>query len=449
MEEFSLENSIEKIYNSKTKLYFQEVFKSYCSNSFRSATVMLYSVVLSDLIYKLKDLRDIYNDKTSKEILEEINGIRNKNKKLSAWEDKLLEIINERTSFFEDSDYTNIIHLQKHRHLSAHPVINDSDLLFSPSKDDVRAHIRNMLIGVLTKPPLFSKNIFSEIVDDLKRNKDLFLENKLFELKKYLKSKYLSNLSDSVKLSIFKSFWKFVFSISNNDANDNRQINFKVFNILFDEYRELFKDFIKTESSYFSSISRGVHIDYLILFLSKNSDIYNYLDDSAKELIKAESGKERNLYVLSWFTKNNFKAHINDIKLYIDEDFEFVLYSNTFKILFEVGVEHDCFEDVLDLGMYVFSKSYNYSLADIRFNVFICNYLYKFNKENFIKLFEIIEENDQILGRRQMVEDSFKIMTYAKKVLGQEFDYNGYPKFMESYNYYIENKSKADQAENI
>lgn len=46
------------IYSSKTRNYFKEVISSYNNENFRSAIVMLYSTVISDLIIKLQDLRD-------------------------------------------------------------------------------------------------------------------------------------------------------------------------------------------------------------------------------------------------------------------------------------------------------------------------------------------------------------------------------------------------------
>ena len=85
---------------------------------------MLYSVVICDLIYKLEELRDVYNDATSKKILLEIEGLQQANPKSPDWENKLVEMIADRTKLLEISDVENINQLQKHRHLSAQPVLN-------------------------------------------------------------------------------------------------------------------------------------------------------------------------------------------------------------------------------------------------------------------------------------------------------------------------------------
>ena len=61
---------VEEIYFAKTKEYFQEVMSSYSIGNYRSATVMLYSVAICDLLFKLQELKDMYNDTVANEILE-------------------------------------------------------------------------------------------------------------------------------------------------------------------------------------------------------------------------------------------------------------------------------------------------------------------------------------------------------------------------------------------
>ncbi len=49
----------DSIYFAKTKEYFNEVISSYANGNYRSAVVMLYSVAVCDLLFKLKELCDI------------------------------------------------------------------------------------------------------------------------------------------------------------------------------------------------------------------------------------------------------------------------------------------------------------------------------------------------------------------------------------------------------
>ena len=69
MHEFSLDHAAESIYNPKTREYFREVLQSRISANYRSATVMLWTVVVCDLLYKLQELRDLHNDTIATRIL--------------------------------------------------------------------------------------------------------------------------------------------------------------------------------------------------------------------------------------------------------------------------------------------------------------------------------------------------------------------------------------------
>jgi hypothetical protein len=75
-----------------------------------------------------------------------------------------------RTQLLEAGDFANLEALQKHRHLSAHPVLSASEVLFEPNRETARADIRNTLEGVLTKPAIMMKKVFDAFVEDLEAN---------------------------------------------------------------------------------------------------------------------------------------------------------------------------------------------------------------------------------------------------------------------------------------
>jgi hypothetical protein len=70
-----------------------------------------------------------------------------------------VQLVKDRTVLLEDGDYGNLEALQNHRHLSAHPVLTASEILFEPNRETARAHIRNALEGVLTKPSIMTKKV--------------------------------------------------------------------------------------------------------------------------------------------------------------------------------------------------------------------------------------------------------------------------------------------------
>lgn len=78
LNEFSIETLSESIYNHKTQEYFDEIISSYNNKSFRSATVMLWSVAVIDLVFKLTDLVDLHEDNSAKSILKEMSEVQSK-----------------------------------------------------------------------------------------------------------------------------------------------------------------------------------------------------------------------------------------------------------------------------------------------------------------------------------------------------------------------------------
>jgi len=55
------------------RIYIEEIIKNYYNKSFRSAIVLLYSLVYYDLFGKLKLLANDYNDQTAATIVKEVN----------------------------------------------------------------------------------------------------------------------------------------------------------------------------------------------------------------------------------------------------------------------------------------------------------------------------------------------------------------------------------------
>src|SRR5690554_3734648 len=102
------------IYDGKTKEYFAEVFSSYQKGNYRSATVMLWSVSVCDLLHKLKHLVDMYGDSIASGIISEVRQAQVDNPRSSDWEYKLVEKISERTHLLEvaDVDHLSYLHQQ-------------------------------------------------------------------------------------------------------------------------------------------------------------------------------------------------------------------------------------------------------------------------------------------------------------------------------------------------
>lgn len=67
LDEYSIEQRAAQIFDARTKEYFAEVLSCYVAGNYRSAVVMLWSVAVCDLLFKLQNLVDLYADAKAKD----------------------------------------------------------------------------------------------------------------------------------------------------------------------------------------------------------------------------------------------------------------------------------------------------------------------------------------------------------------------------------------------
>ncbi len=53
LDEYSIEQRAMQIFDARTKEYFSEVLSCYAAGNYRSSVVMLWSVAVCDLLFKL------------------------------------------------------------------------------------------------------------------------------------------------------------------------------------------------------------------------------------------------------------------------------------------------------------------------------------------------------------------------------------------------------------
>jgi hypothetical protein len=432
METFSIELAAEQIDDPRTKTYFREVYSSYVNGNYRSATVMLWTVIICDLVYKLQNLRDIYGDITAQEILDKMELKQKQNLNSPEWEADLLKAVKERTELLDNAEYHGILSLQNYRHLSAHPVLGPADLLYSPNKDTVRSLIRNALESMLLKPPILSKKIFVEFITDLANKKELLLDDA--SLKRYLEAKYLKNLKPVVENYIFRSLWKFAFSLSTQEANDNRNINTRALQVMYNRRAGEYKELIRNEIDYYSKVTPGEPLHHLVEFVSEHPLLYTILGDEARVLIKNITKDDLSLFAISTFLSDSIAEHLEQVMKLVDaqesfSSYEFLSQSAWDRIL-ALAKENNKEPISLHIAITSFVKSGSFDAANNSFTRFIEPYLHKFSKENLLEILTGIEQNKQIHGRRRASIDHKKIKQRCDEVLGIGFDYTIYRNFL-------------------
>jgi hypothetical protein len=437
MSDFSIELAAEHIVDPRTREYFREVYSSYTAGNYRSAVVMLWSVVICDLLFKLEDLKG-RNDPAAVAIAAEVEAKQKSNPRSPDWEELLVERVREKTHLLDASEHVNLKTIQQHRHLCAHPVLTTATYeLFSPNRETVRAHVRNALEGALTKPALMSKKIFDAFTEDVERLSTVMPladgpeDN---ELRRYLDATYFHRLSVPVSEAIFRSLWRIVFKSADSRCEANRAINYRALRMLYKKHAAIFAETIRSEAAYYSDVTvTGTPLRALVAFLSENPRVYPSLTDAAKVPLKKHVESDDDQLAISWFLSTDIRAHANMLlEKRRTPNTWFSLKGETFERLYAQARTDGVQAAVLDLGIDLYVGSGNFDLADTRFKHMIAPHLGEFTAEQLKVLLDGIEKNRQTHARGKGPEDHARFKVVCDEVLGEAFDYAAFPKFVAS-----------------
>ncbi|MBR2867473.1 MAG: hypothetical protein IKB88_00195 [Clostridia bacterium] len=417
----------EDIYFSKTKEYFQEVISSYSNGNYRSAIVMLYTVAICDMLFKLQELKDMFNDTIAGQILAEVEKCRNENdnKSKSRWEKEFVDNVYKKTDLLDLEAYTNLNHLYDHRNFSAHPALNDSYELITPTKETTVAHIKNILNSILVKPPIFIKNVVNTLTEDLKDKRHLY-ETEFEKLKLYLNNKYFSKMTLSMKLTVVKAFWKFCFCLPDDeDCNTNMLINRKALRILISGIEHETLDYIKNNQRLFSVATNDRCLLNLTILLSDYPAIYRDLDDDTRLQIDKYLITDTKAKALAWFKYKTAKEHL----AYLKSTAFLSLDVNSIKRMTSYYTSIGESSTLIDFFIWYYGESRSYDSADSRFELAIEPFLGRMSAKQFEQIILNTNNNRQIWDRGLARSANNKIMRYAKNVLDNDFDYSKYTRF--------------------
>lgn len=408
---FSIDLAADRIIDLRTRDYFTEVSRSFSNECYRSSLVMLWTVVVCDLVYKLQTLRDLYGDASAGTLLTDVEAKRVANPTSPDWEVFLLDEVLKRTKMLEVSEHAQLKHLQQLRHLSAHPVLSGTDLLFRPTKEDARAQIRMALEALLMKPALFSKKIVDTLVTDIATNKAVLISRD--KLKAYLEARYLPNMPPAIERELFRALWKFTFKLNNTDAQTNRQINLDTLSILYGRNAVAMRAIIDADRTFFSNVGPDAKpLNALVAFLAENPVLYGSLDPSGQILVDGRLEADVNLRVLGRFKAADIAAHLT--ALLAEEAKELAKMSDEVWLELLTDAESEGEVDrAVRIGVKVYGASDSYDDADKRFSTFIEPSLAKLTAATLLELLRSIEDNSQTYDRKRAGYDHRKIETVA------------------------------------
>lgn len=430
MKDFSLEEARTRISSDKTKEYIGEVLSSYYNGNNRAAVVTLFSVVICDILDKLEVLDEIYQDTVAKDILDEIKAFQTSNPTNPDWEKDIIEKVKTRTDLIDNTDYTHIKSLQNHRHLCAHPVINKDDKLYTPNKETVASHIRNMMESLFLKPPILSKKLLGSILEDIADKKSTLIDD--LSLEKYVVSKYLSKLNVINEVAMFRDLWKFVFKLTNAECDENRLINYRFLYILYKRNTAKCIEKIKSESDYFNNVHNNeAQIKFLIRFISESEFLFSEFRADIQLLVKSRSKEDISARFVAWFLKKDFPTHLSavkhDVQKFIDHSYKQDASTAAYQRLFKIGISKGFEKEILDFVVWRYTHSKNYADADNVFTSILTPYLDKLNKDQLTELCASSEKNSQVYDRNQAEEDHPLIKKVCEDVIGASFKIEDYP----------------------
>lgn len=428
MGSFSIEHLSEDIHFSKTKTYFKEVLSSYRNENYRSAVVMLWSVAVCDVIYKLQSLVDIYNDATARKILAEISATQDAQPTSSAWETTLIDEVFKNTKLLDALEHENLRSLQKQRHLSAHPILNRDRELHSPNKDTTRALLRNTLEGLLTKPPFYTNKILDELLADLSESSKAL--NTRSKVSQYLENRYLRRLKPETQIALFKTFWKLTFRLVNDECNKHRRLNLHVLECISARQHALIPNTIRDDQDFYgNTASGGMALTYLTYHLAKNSNLYYCLPEATRLKILHHIESDDHGRILGWFTKTDLETHYTDLLKWIVSEAYPTIEQELWTVLisFEDSVEWQrCCCKLM--GAY-YAESGSFNTADSRFQNSLQPHLSLFDIDALSFTLERIEKNSQTIHRGRAETDHTMIKDRISEI-DTNFDYSRFPHFL-------------------
>lgn len=385
---------------------------------------MLWTVVVCDLVYKLQTLRDMHGDTTADSLLKDVEAKQAANPTNPDWEIYLLDEVFKRTKLLESGEHTQLQGLQKLRHLSAHPVLTGTDLLFHPTKEAARAHIRTALEAILLRPPLFSKKIVNALVGDIAANKASLISKDT--LKTYLDARYFPNMPLAIEIELFRALWKFCFKLRNVDTDANRDINVAALGVICDRNPAAIRAAIDGDQPYFSDVGPDAELlTALIGFLTEYPVLHGSLNNAAQILIKAQIDANINLKLKAIFLHADFAALVTALANESADAFDGVTAENWLEFL-DTATKESLLLEACDIAIVNYGKSLSYDDADMRFGRFITAILDRIDAIRMTNLLDTIENNSQTYDRWRAKTDHRKIATAAAAL---SVDTSIYPKF--------------------
>lgn len=417
----SIDELINHIPDARSKESMKEVLSCFYSDNLRSAVVMLYATVVSDLYYKISDLVAIYSDAGAKQIKQYVDNEWQFHPKLPTWETEMPKKCWEKNKILTNDSFAHFCHLQDERNLCAHPVITRNDL-YRPSFATVQGFIMDMLTGILCKPSFLSKGLINTFTDDIESASKIFPNEE--GLKRYINAKYLEKIdNEREEYDLFKSLWKFTFKNTDDHSKGNREANLSILLLLLERHLQFVESEIKKDTEYYSvsvNMDDNKCINSFIRFANMYPSVYSSMTDDFKMKVEQKINDKPNLQAMAFFLSDNPLVHAMNLNGGVGVDVGIYVYDF---IKNNVGDA-----DAKNFAIKLYGESMCFDAADDYFDNLIEPVLRDLSAEQLEKLIEYSNNNNQINSRKKFPNSRSLIKKYMDKK-NPQFDYSLYVTF--------------------
>ena len=418
--DYTIDSLYPRIQDLRSREYFDEVLSCFYSGNYRSAVVMLYSVAVCDIIFKLQRLKDIYQDQAASDILSTIDTMQTQQPFSPQWENTLRDECVAKRRIILQPEASHLENLQKDWHLCAHPVVKNNAELHRPSRATVYAHIINVLGEILCRPAFLEKDLLMQILSDINQQRELL--TKVEDVRQYVGAKYLDRLnSPEIETRLALKLWKFVFKLDDEEASVNRGINYRLLRVLTERNAVTFVEGIKGEPEKYSNQVKTddvVILRWFVLFLNGMPDVYEALTEPFRLILERTLQKRPRIGNISFYRHRDLRPYFEKLLKNLDTD------NQIDYIMWYIGKKLGK-EEAMRVPIALLAQSGSFNEATDIYSKYVKPRLNEFTIGNLRELLDTIKNNEQA-RYSWTVEAGFPTIKSTVTKLDPGFDFSPY-----------------------
>ena len=416
----------ELIKNSSIRDYFEEVLASYMSEHNRSAIVLLYSTVITDVMQKLKELSEDFGDAKAAAILTKVHAKQTANPTDPSWENDVVEDILKQ-GIVTTAVAGKIDYLQKQRHLCAHPVLNVDYELEKPSNETVIDFISYMYENLLTRPAPFLGNVVDKMTNALAKYNTSFSNNSE-AIEREIVDSYLKRCEKKDFERIYKAYWKFVFQ----DSSDPtlilyKELNYFTIKVLTKNAHHLCTDIFKSGRIFDTTSTSDGTMFRLTSFFEDFYDLYQYIPGTWKGVVDAFLDRSPNSRLLCWY-RTSPEGHIDYLINNPFIPFSTLITKETYDKFYLFYKQMGSSSKAHEFFIKHLSKASSFESAYTIFCNAVMSHLPLFGQQQYTLLLNTMNDNDQVYHKSNYNRDNMinTVCSEYEKKFGQKLILTSY-----------------------